>query len=560
MLQLMNNITDKPDWNIKINDLKIAQKWKDEALSSGHDITTKMVDWCIDELRYRATLIPAPPTNPPPVFVYNGDVVKSDTAVSPELKQELQDAVEKFEAKFPARLKDWHPNSDEKVWDLVHPSLFPLIYGHTRVLVNGETTTLEDCIMRSGEGETAPIPPKEETVESGSSATFYSLDTNHWQHPFSAKFQWLPSEVDISRDEAKITSYINNLHPWEERPLYGLIEKVISASIPLWDLTLAPLQDGHLCAIEQRIPYTNVTYDPDPEAGSEYKGPPQEPGEDDYDYSNRQEAWYEANRRTNLPEPDSFKPLEGPPVFSLRGSYETRGLQVIVKLANIDLTPEKPDYNGGSWHVEGQMNEHILATSLYYYSCENITTSTLSFRHLCDPFDISAISYEQQHHNWLPVVFGCDPDGPAVQEVGGVEAREGRLLTFPNILQHRVGPFKLKDPTNPGHLKILALFLVDPNMKIISTANVPCQQQDWWWEATQSLQLQDKQIPGSSSLAAPGLGLAGLPLELQDHILKNVDFPISLEEAKKWRLELMEERKQFVVKQDVAFHGSTFFL
>jgi hypothetical protein len=26
-----------------------------------------------------------------------------------------------------------------------------------------------------------------------------------------------------------------------------------------------------------------------------------------------------------------------------------------VKLANIELTPDKPEYDGGSWHVEGQL-------------------------------------------------------------------------------------------------------------------------------------------------------------------------------------------------------------
>lgn len=34
-------------------------------------------------------------------------------------------------------------------------------------------------------------------------------------------------------------------------------------------------------------------------------------------------------------------------------------LQVIVKLANIHLTPEKPSYGGGTWHVEGQLNENM---------------------------------------------------------------------------------------------------------------------------------------------------------------------------------------------------------
>jgi hypothetical protein len=28
-------------------------------------------------------------------------------------------------------------------------------------------------------------------------------------------------------------------------------------------------------------------------------------------------------------------------------------LQVIIKLANIVLTPDKPSYAGGKWHVEG---------------------------------------------------------------------------------------------------------------------------------------------------------------------------------------------------------------
>ena len=34
-------------------------------------------------------------------------------------------------------------------------------------------------------------------------------------------------------------------------------------------------------------------------------------------------------------------------------------LHIIVKLASIHLTPEKPEYEGGSWHVEGQLNENM---------------------------------------------------------------------------------------------------------------------------------------------------------------------------------------------------------
>ena len=155
------------------------------------------------------------------------------------------------------------------------------------------------------------------------------------------------------------------------------------------------------------------------------------------------------------------------------------------------------------------------------------------------------MSYPQNHHEWLSEVFGCENEGPTVQEIGSVETREGRLLTFPNVLQHRVGSFKLADPTKPGHRKIVALFLVDPNIKVISTAHVPCQQQEWWWDLTQTKKNQQ---------------LAGLPVELQDHILDDVDFPFSLQEAKALRLELMEERKAFVTEHGKAFEGTTFSL
>ena len=52
----------------------------------------------------------------------------------------------------------------------------------------------------------------------------------------------------------------------------------------------------------------------------------------------------------------------------------------------------------------------------------------------------------------------------------------------------------------------------------------------------------------------------GLPVELQDHILEDVDFPFSLQEAKTLRLELMEERKAFVLDSGKAFEGVTFSL
>jgi len=132
-----------------------------------------------------------------------------------------------------------------------------------------------------------------------------------------------------------------------------------------------------------------------------------------------------------------------------------------------------------------------------------------------------------------------------VQYVGDIVTKEGRLISFPNIFQHFVAPFKLEDPTKPGHRKILALFLVDPHIQIISSAHVPCQRRDWWAEEVKrSRALPDK-----------------LPLEMVQEVMENLgDFPISLERAKELRVELMSERKAQEVAQDNKFHEQTFSL
>jgi hypothetical protein len=181
-----------------VNDDVITQKWKDKVCNNTElNFSPKMADWCIAELRYMASLRSASAESPPPIFVYNGDVMKSDNAVSLELKLALQDAVLKFEAAIPHKMKDWHPGSDGKVLDLVHPSLYPLFYGRTRILSDGETMTLEDCIERCGQGEIVPVPLD-------TSRRSYLLEGKELEGSrVSTKFQWLPCEVDISGDSAK---------------------------------------------------------------------------------------------------------------------------------------------------------------------------------------------------------------------------------------------------------------------------------------------------------------------------------------------------------------------
>lgn len=137
------------------------------------------------------------------------------------------------------------------------------------------------------------------------------------------------------------------------------------------------------------------------------------------------------------------------------------------------------------------------------------------------------VDYEQNREEWLEIIFGCHRYGPALQKIGNVLTKQGRLLTFPNTLQHLVEPFQLADPSCPGHRKILALFLVDPNIQILSTANIPCQQRDWWAESVWL------------STQGPKNYLGKLPTEIWDMIVDMVEeFPLELKEARALRQEL----------------------
>jgi len=155
---------------------------------------------------------------------------------------------------------------------------------------------------------------------------------------------------------------------------------VTTAALPLWSQTLTPLRAGnlHFYKRNERISYTKVKYDPDPENFPEEQKPKQRANETEDEFWDRYNEWEEATRKVVLPEPEEFTPPilpEGEQVVNLAKDYKDRGLQVIVKLANIELTPEKPSYAGGSWHVEGQLVLSFLPTLPLPYANTNYRTS-----------------------------------------------------------------------------------------------------------------------------------------------------------------------------------------
>lgn len=151
-----------------------------------------------------------------------------------------------------------------------------------------------------------------------------------------------------------------------------------------------------------------------------------------------------------------------------------RNLQVIVKLADIILTPDNPSYDGGVWHVEGMKNEEIVASGIYYYDIHNTTRSRLHFRN-----SVNEPNYEQNDDKGMFHIYGLVHGEPLSQRLGYIETIEERCIVFPNMLQHKVESFELENPEENGHRRILVFFLVDPTMKITSTADIPQQQRNW---------------------------------------------------------------------------------
>lgn len=230
--------------------------------TSNQEISSLMLEYIISELRDKAEFYKQTGGT---VVVYEFGIIKSDFAAPEATRRALMDAVHVLEETTPV---DYHPGSDNRVVDLVHPSMFPLVYGQSHIL-RDRSIGMKDCLkVRPSEGEIIPIPPEEE-------AKLPPLKPNVIDYsqlkaipnPYSRKFQWLPCDVQMEWPSGcNITSYINNLHPTEHAKLYPIIEEIIACVIPLWNYTLGPL-DGKKCRKDDVTwrssptwPPTRITY------------------------------------------------------------------------------------------------------------------------------------------------------------------------------------------------------------------------------------------------------------------------------------------------------------
>ncbi|KAK0742613.1 hypothetical protein B0T18DRAFT_167361 [Schizothecium vesticola] len=618
MMLAMDRLSDKPDWHIKVFDEDIAAKWRAEIMAWPDDelwnrisnfqpwwldllrdnedgnpwrrepvpcpegiLNDEAADYCILELREKAEHFKR--TGIVPTLDATFTVVKSDALIPGDLHEALRLAFAKLQADQ-AACPDWHPNTNEMVQVLVHPSMYPLVYGRSRFLED-EAVGIDDAVDRwAGKGE---VIPRKYHVAS----RFCSTD-----------HQWLPANLEFTAmGGVKFTSYINNLHPTKYRDIYGTIEKLVEKSLPLWDHCLAEYRETRPGRQEPRLRPGDASDDNkdnwDPPSWREMlarRGQGNGPLEGDRVQKPRElvEEWCRIRKPVQIKPPVFGRPEVNytvDPGKPLGQKFKDSGLQIMVKMASIELTPEKPEFPPGGWHVEGQMNEHIIATALYYLDSENITESCLEFRAQTDRDQDHARNIGQDAFHWMESIYGVKlgsgPGSSCLQSYGSVVTREGRLLAFPNIFHHRVSGFKLADASKPGHRRFIALWLVNPTIRVINTGNIPPQQAEWWEESTfgtlrgeggSSAMGTSASLPpeiavlllehglGKGHLdAALERGLLGalkLPNELLDMVRNGFGdgLPMSRGEAEEHRLKLMEERSAFKDGADEAWNQAAY--
>lgn len=176
---------------------------------------------------------------------------------------------------------------------------------------------------------------------------------------------------------------------------------------------------------------------------------------------------------------------------------------------------------------------------MYCLESENMQNNGMQFRQIADLEQLAEIDYERGDTVWLEQVFGLKNHEPAIQEVGTVRMFDGRAITWPNTLGHR-GVLELHDKTKPGYAHVLQFSLIDPNIRIISTANVPPQRLDWKREA--------ESIPDVTRLSLE---------EKLKLIPRDGNYPWALQEANEILREAQKERLEFNRYQRVAYYSKT---
>jgi hypothetical protein len=291
--------------------------------------------------------------------------------------------------------------------------------------IQDEVVGVADAVDKwSGKGEVVP-GPQPDPGDVGHRLDSYDLGDSINRAYWSETYQWLPANLAFQEDgTVRFTSYINNLHPKKHPEVYRLVEKLVDTAIPAWNRVLSSTpvdgdgktqkrfalpdpvewvshdtqrfghpvcwltQSAYLRWDEKDTPWEE--FNPEILAAHETEHGPVKYDEDWLAYLSDDEVeanmpddeedngsqpgprtarkiqrlkWREISEAL-FPEPLDFKPFAYRVGKSLRERFKDTGLQVIVKMASIELTPEKPEFPAGGWHVSRSPRPVIYSRAL----------------------------------------------------------------------------------------------------------------------------------------------------------------------------------------------------
>ncbi|KAF9532096.1 hypothetical protein CPB83DRAFT_848337 [Crepidotus variabilis] len=435
------------DFRSHWTDEGLARIWRVKTPSSVVDVklSTRQVDYVLDELDGYATLRDEHTRCQVSVF---DRIWQAETLLDNEKTSALIQGITHL------RLSTKSDSEDVTV-NLIDPTLHSLVFNRSLVSqLNGRRFR--------------PVPPPPKT-------DIYTL---------SSRFQLLPTDIFIRIDgTTKFLSYINNLHPQHHRTTYDLLQQLFDGFVPLFENALTDLHRNN--PMYHRIPGpSRYTVWNEPEA-------PEHSDDDEgwIEYEREMREWA-LKRPINLPDVQtsgySGNLHKRRHIVKLRN----RVVQVITRVMDIRLTPDRPAFEGNKWHVEGMRGERIVACGFHCLSMDNISNPKLDFRMAVSyPRGFSAGDNGATMRTW-----GMRDGDSCHQYIGQVPTHEGLSLVFPNIYQHRQSGFKLDDPTKDGYLTAIWFLFVDPDIQpTISTSLVAPQQRGWIHEAL-DIHL-DKRLP-----------------------------------------------------------------
>ena len=246
----------------------------------------------------------------------------------------------------------------------------------------------------------------------------------------ASTYQWLPTPFKIAADgQVSIESYINNLDRTRHAAAYDDLAALFAVALPL---------------VERVVGYVENTKFWQEDCGIEHEG-----------------ELPQGNKKKKDKEKE-------PKATSLRG----RELQVIPKIVEYRLA--EGETHEGVWHVEGMSHEHIVAACVYVLDRdEALLGGELTFKR--------AYTVEEAGR----LFWNSDQIRPAVVDkivgegtvpVGRVETPAGRMVVFPNSHIHKLGTLSVAPGSAEARRRVIVFWIVDPNVTIPSTREVPAQQ------------------------------------------------------------------------------------